>query len=101
MRPCRSLLIAIVLALALLSPVLAADPPSPPGASAAQTALIDINAATEAQLKSLPGVGDAYAAKIVAGRPYARKDQLKSKSILPAATYDKIQDRIIARQPGK
>jgi DNA uptake protein ComE-like DNA-binding protein len=101
MRTCRSLLTTLLLAFALLSPVLAADPQAPPAASAAQAALIDINAATEAQLKSLPGIGDAYAAKIVAGRPYARKDQLKSKNIIPAATYDKIQDRIIARQPGK
>ena len=100
MRFCRFLLTIILLALVLLPPVLAADPPKAVAAGSVPAALVDINAATEGQLKSLPGIGDAYAAKIVAGRPYARKDQLKSKNILPPATYDKIQDRIVARQPG-
>jgi DNA uptake protein ComE-like DNA-binding protein len=101
MRICRSLFTAILLTLALLVPALAYDQPAAaPSASAVKAELIDINAATEAQLKSLPGIGDAYAAKIIAGRPYARKDQLKSRNIVPAATYEKIQERIIARQPG-
>jgi DNA uptake protein ComE-like DNA-binding protein len=101
MRICRSLFTAILLTLALLVPALAYDQPAEaPSASAVKAELIDINAATEAQLKSLPGIGDAYAAKIIAGRPYARKDQLKSRNIVPAATYEKIQERIIARQPG-
>ncbi len=98
---CRSLLTTILLVLTLLSPVLAAGPSTPPAAGAAQTAPLDINAATEAQLKNLPGIGDAYAARIVAGRPYARKDQLQSKNIIPPATYEKIQELIVARQPGK
>ena len=98
MRTYRILLTVFLLVLALMSPLQAADKPATPNASAAKIELVDINSATAAQLKALPGIGDAYAAKIIAGRPYAKKDQLKAKNIIPAATYDKIQEQIIARQ---
>jgi DNA uptake protein ComE-like DNA-binding protein len=66
-----------------------------------KAALVDINTATEAELKTIPGIGDAYSKKIIAGRPYERKDQLKSMKIMPATEYEKIKDKIIAKQPKK
>jgi len=59
---------------------------------------IDINTASQDELKSLPGIGDAYSAAIIKNRPYANKRQLVSKKVIPQATYDKIADRVVAKQ---
>ena len=68
-------------------------------AAVPNTDLLDVNTASAAQLKALPGVSDSDSAKIIQGRPYSDKNQLLSKKVVSEATYDKIKDHIVARPP--
>lgn len=69
--------------------------------SDAKTVLVDINSATVAELKALPGIGAPLAARIIAGRPYANKAQLKSRKIVSSTLYERFKEMIIARQMKK
>src|SRR5665213_437353 len=60
--------------------------------------LVDINHATAAELRTLPGIGEAYSLAIVKHRPYKNKTQLRSKSVIPPSAYNKIKNQIIAKQ---
>jgi competence protein ComEA len=59
-------------------------------------AVLDLNSAPKTDLIKLAGIGEAYAEKIIKGRPYARKDELVSKKIITKKMYDAIKESIVA-----
>ena len=97
--------VGLILALAALPATAAvsqtATKNSPSMSSATQAGPMDINSATVDQLQTLPGIGAAYAKRIVAGRPYSSKNQLVTKGILPKNVYSKVQNMIVATRPKK
>ena len=81
-----------------MAPAPKAAPAESKMAPAPKADLLDINSASADELKALKGIGDAYSAKIIAGRPYKGKDELVQKNIVPEKTYAEIKDKIIAKQ---
>lgn len=89
--------IAVALALAFAAPSVSYAKTAEKKA-AKKVDKLDINSASEEELKALPGIGEAYSKKIVDGRPYKAKDELWEKKIIPKATYTKIKDQVIAKK---
>jgi DNA uptake protein ComE-like DNA-binding protein len=104
MRKLQRFLLAILIlgfASTLPSPQAAGQPADPAAAIAAPAPaakLLDLNSATRDELKTLPGIGDAYADRIIKGRPYAAKTQLTQRGIIPLAAYARIKDMVVAKQ---
>lgn len=71
----------------------------PPAAK--QPAPIDINSANRDQLKTLPGIGDVEADRIISGRPYHSKADLAERGVIPTGVYVSLKGRIIAKQKAK
>jgi competence protein ComEA len=92
----RLAVVPVLCAVLLMGSIVVPEPIAPILAYAADPR--DINSATADQLITLPGIGDAFSKKNLAGRPYKRKDELVQKKIIPQATYDKIKDQIVAKQ---
>jgi hypothetical protein len=92
-------LVAVLLLSAFLAaPTGAADKATDTKAGEVRSETLDLNTASAEELEALPGVGAATAKKIIANRPYTRKDGLLDKKVVSQATYDKIKDRVVARQ---
>jgi competence protein ComEA len=96
-------LLLLVLSFALTVPATiaqsaSASPPKSSKSSANASEKLDINSATKEQLDALPGIGDAYAQKIIDHRPDHTKRDLVLKKVISQSTYDKIKDQIIAHQ---
>lgn len=87
------LVVALVLAISL--PFGCADEKPP---AAHKQELVDLNTASARELAALPGIGEVAAKKIIAGRPYERKDQLVSRNIVTEAAYEKFREAVIAKQ---
>jgi competence protein ComEA len=99
MKKFAALITAALLAASL--PALAKDEKKPAAdakAAPAAMAQVDLNSATKDELMKLDGIGEARADAIIKGRPFKGKDELVAKKILPKAAYDKIKDKIIAKQ---
>jgi DNA uptake protein ComE-like DNA-binding protein len=59
---------------------------------------LDINRAGMEELMKLPGITQIWAERIVRFRPYHAKSDLRNQGVIPARTYHKIEDLIVAHR---
>ena len=90
-RPRPAWIAAVLLLLALAAPAQPAPRTAAP---------IDVNSASLATLKTLPGVGDAEARRIVAHRPYLTKEAMVSSGAITRGTFVAIRRHVLVNPPG-
>ena len=96
-----ALLVVTTLGLLVGNALAAAQPAQAGSAPAAQARLVDINSASRKDLKTLPGIGDAEADRIIACRPFLTKADLVTKKVLPAGPFLTLKDRVVAVQKSR
>ncbi len=62
-----------------------------------QQRTININRASAADLKSLPGIDDDAAGRIIDHRPYSDSEDLVKRHVISRAEYNRIAGKIEAR----
>jgi DNA uptake protein ComE-like DNA-binding protein len=93
MRRTWSLLLA-ALALASLTA-------GPAAAQAPEPSILNLNTATRDQLIAFPGIGAAYADKIIQGRPFKQRSELVSRKIMPDRAYLAIKKWLVPTSEDK
>jgi DNA uptake protein ComE-like DNA-binding protein len=83
------------------SPASAATATKTKAAPASKVKLVDINSASRAELKTLPGIGDTEAERIIAARPYPSKAKLAADKVLSLEAYAALKGRIVAVQKAQ
>jgi competence protein ComEA len=69
--------------------------------AAPQPSILDLNTATREQLIAFPGIGAAYADKIITGRPFKQRSELVSRKIMPDAAYLSIKKWLVPTSENK
>ncbi len=72
--------------------------PRPKKPAAPKVKLVDINHAGVNELKTLPGVNEELAQRIIANRPYLSKAFLVTKKVMPIGTYQGLSKQVVAVQ---
>jgi competence protein ComEA len=94
-------LLILILALHVAGGMAQAPAASTRAKNAERSSLLDINTATPGQLRALPGMGDAYVRRVIAGRPYSAKNQLVTRGVIPESAYERIAAGIVAKRAAK